>query len=293
MNKLIALFVLVGLLGAGCGSGGGQTSPTSVTFNQAENEKWWKLAIGEGGMSVSRAAGVIRDAYAKDKSNPYVLNAMGILAANQAGFAISRDNPEQMRFVTQAKEYYDQALGIIPRYPDVYYNLGLLHWRMGELEQASEHFTKAKEINPESHLAIDALSQVRRQMGRYDEDLRENRSMVARRPLHALARMKIITALIHQQDFDSAEQEFDEMRRVSSRDGLTYITGAVLYFHAGEREQALEWLAKGKDRYQAAHFNTLFFDSPDLFKAMYADADFRKIIDEYPSEFDFARMNPR
>jgi tetratricopeptide (TPR) repeat protein len=62
----------------------------------------------------------------------------------------------------QAIRAYEQALAIDPRAPNVHYNLGLIYLERGDKLQASAHFYKALETDPNDRDAQYWLDKIRR-----------------------------------------------------------------------------------------------------------------------------------
>lgn len=159
----------------------------------------------------------------------------------------------------KAEEHYQEALKLNPeKYPDAYYNYGVLMMKEGRFDVAQAAFAKALEIKPSYADAHNDLGYLLERQGRLEEAAAEYRRAVEERPDFRKAHFNLGRILINQQRYSEGIEQFQQILTPTDDDTPSYLyaLGAACG-RAGDRAKAVEYLHQAKQEAAARKQNDL------------------------------------
>jgi tetratricopeptide (TPR) repeat protein len=165
--------------------------------------------------------------------------------------------------LASAKQNFETAIQLSPGRSDAWYNYGVLLFHEKDYAGAEKSFRRALGINPNYAEAHNNLGVIHEQHGHLDDAAREFREAIAARPDFPLARFHLGRILVNQEKYTEAIQHFRRALEPESDQtpSCLYALGAT-YARAGDRQHALEYLAKAHDS-AIAHSQTKLQTSID------------------------------
>jgi tetratricopeptide (TPR) repeat protein len=149
----------------------------------------------------------------------------------------------------KAKEQFEQAIRLSPGRSDAWYNYGVLLFRGQNDADAEQAFRRAIEINPDYAEAHNNLGAIYQQRGRLDDAAKEFGQAIASQPDYPMARFQLARILVNQQKYGEAIQQLQ--RAIEPEDDQTpvYLYAlAAAYARSGDREHALQYFQRARDR---------------------------------------------
>jgi tetratricopeptide (TPR) repeat protein len=149
----------------------------------------------------------------------------------------------------KAEEHYQEALKLNPeKYPDAYYNYGVLLLKESRFEEAQAAFTKALQIRPSYAEAHNDMGYLFEREGKLREAGAEYQKAVEAQPDFRRARFNLGRILVNQQDYsDAIEQLRQTLTPVDEETpAYLYALGAA-YGRSGDHADALKYLQQAKE----------------------------------------------
>lgn len=162
----------------------------------------------------------------------------------------------------KAEQQYQKALKLNPeKYPDAYYNYGVLMVKENRFDTAQAAFTKALEIRPLYADAHNDLGYLFERRGKLEEAAAEYRKAVEERPDFRKAHFNLGRILVNQQRYSEGIEQFQQTLTPTDDDTPSYLyaLGAACG-RAGDRAKAVEYLHQAKQEAAARKQNDLVAD---------------------------------
>ena len=179
-----------------------------------------------------------------------------------------------------AASAYQKAHDIEPT-KGTYSNLGLLHYYMGNLDDAIESLTDAVELKPNDHLARSNLGDALWIAGREDEARSEFRTAEALvesalqvNPNDPFSMMDLAWIRAMLEKHDSARNVMDRARGMAPDDPYTYYYDGMIFLRAGDKEAALDALEIAADK----GYSRLMLGTEPHLEKLRNDARFSAIV---------------
>jgi tetratricopeptide (TPR) repeat protein/TolB-like protein/DNA-binding winged helix-turn-helix (wHTH) protein len=179
-----------------------------------------------------------------------------------------------------AASAYQKAHDIEPT-KSTYSNLGLLHYYMGNLDDAIESLTDAVELKPNDHLARSNLGDALWIAGREDEARSEFRkaealveSALQVNPNDPFSMMDLAWVRAMLDKHDSARDLMDRARGMAPDDPYTYYYDGMIFLRAGDKEAALDALEIAADK----GYSRLMLGTEPHLEKLRNDARFSAIV---------------
>lgn len=138
-----------------------------------------------------------------------------------------------------ARESYQRATALDPRYVPVHYNLGTLLRQLGQGDEALAEFQKAVAIDPRHVLAWDSMGNLLRDRGRVVEAIACYRSALEADPQFDKAHNNLAICLAHEGRLDEAIQHHREAIRISPREALWHCNLGGILVRQGRWDDAI------------------------------------------------------
>jgi TolB-like protein/Flp pilus assembly protein TadD len=192
-----------------------------------------------------------------------------------------------------AEAEYKRALELRPN--DVAAHLGFAHWLLcqGRMEEALEWSRRARELDPVEVRGV-GTGWILFHARRYDEAIRELRSIVAVHPDHAGARWILGFALIGKGLPQEAIPELEKTVSMMHRSPGSLELLATAYASAGRRRQAIRLINELKKRRQKSYLPAGAFINPYLALRDYDEAFvwFERAYQEQSNILQFLKVHP-
>jgi tetratricopeptide (TPR) repeat protein len=148
-----------------------------------------------------------------------------------------------------AEEQYREALKLNPeKYPDAYYNHGVLLLKEGRLDEAQAAFVKALEINPSYASARNDLGYLLERQGNLDAAAAEYRKAVEEQPDFRKARFNLARILVNRQQYSEAVGQLEQTLTPVDEQTPAYLYAlGAAYGRAGDYGQAKRYLHQAKE----------------------------------------------
>ncbi len=173
----------------------------------------------------------------------------------------------------RALEEFENARASLPRSANLYWNLGLVKWAMGQMPGAAEAFRQAAEIEGDHLEARNALALSLARQGETDQAIQQLESLLARRrhpdtlcnlgvihqsrgaleeavgyftgallidPVHCAARYNRGVSAILEGSFQAAIEDFQTLNHIRPDHAWGLIQRAISCYRLGQKERALE-----------------------------------------------------
>ncbi len=199
---------------------------------------------------------------------------------------------EQWRW-TEAEAEYRRALELNPN--DVLAHLGLANWLLcqGRLDEALSWSRRARELDP---IGVTGLSNgwILFHARRYDETIRELRSVLAVHPDYAWAHWFLGFALIGKGQPKEAIPELEKTVSMMHRSPGSVELLAMAYARAGNRPEALRLINELKERRKTSYVPAGAFINPYLGLGDYDEAFvwFERAYQEQSTILQFLKVHP-
>jgi tetratricopeptide (TPR) repeat protein len=194
---------------------------------------------------------------------------------------------------TDAENEYKRALELKPN--DAAVHIGLANWLLcqGRMEEALAWAQRARELDPLGVSGVD-IGWILFNARRYDEAIRELRSVLAVRPDDANALWFLGFALIAKGRSDEAIAALERTVSIMDRSPGSIELLATAYARAGRRAQALRLLDELKRRRQTSYVPAGAFINPCLALGDYeqAFAWFERAYQEQSNILKFLKVHP-
>ena len=193
----------------------------------------------------------------------------------------------------EAEAEYKRALKLNPNDPAAH--VGLASWLMcqGRIEEALAWSRRARELDPLG-VSGNSIGWILFHARRYDEAIRELRSVLAVHPDDATARWNLGFALIAKGLPDEAIPELEKTASLMDRSPGSLELLATAHAHAGRRTEALRLLDELKRRRQTNYVPAGAFINPYLGLGDYDEAFawFERAYQEQSNILQFLKVHP-
>lgn len=162
----------------------------------------------------------------------------------------------------KAEEQYQAALRLNPnKYPDTYYNYGVLLMKEGKFDRAQEALDNALTINPSYAEAHNDMGYLLERQGKLDEAAFEYQKAVEERPEFRKAHFNLARLLVNQQHYSEAIEQLRFTLTPVDEDTPAYLYAlGAAYGRSGDHEQAMKYLQQAKELATAYAQNELLAD---------------------------------
>ena len=194
---------------------------------------------------------------------------------------------------TDAESEYKLAIELNPN--DAGAHFGLANWLVcqGRLDEALARSRSARELDP---LGISGVQTgwILFHSRRYDEAIREFRSVLGVQPEHAYARWALGSALIGNGQPKEAIPELEKTASIMHRSPGSLELLATAYAHAGRRTEALSLIDELKQRRKRAYIPAEVFINPYLALSDYGEAFiwFERAYQEHSDVLQYLKVHP-
>lgn len=145
-----------------------------------------------------------------------------------------------------AKQSYDRCLEIMPDHSDALNNRGVVHARLGNLEQSIADLTHAIQLNPTDALALANLALAYHDQGEYQASISNyEKSLAIDRNSQVL--LQLGNVYLDQKSFEDAEKQFTEALNLEPQRAPIYLNRASARIALGRMEDALADLETAKN----------------------------------------------
>lgn len=142
---------------------------------------------------------------------------------------------------------FQRAVEVDPEYAAAHLNLGYAYDRQGQIEEAVAEYRKAIELEPGNVFAHNNLGVLYNKKGLYDEAIAEFEKALRLDPVNATVLRNLENAKKNKATVQEREKRFAQAwKEVEARpnDLKASYNLARLYALYGEKDQALEWVAR-------------------------------------------------
>jgi tetratricopeptide (TPR) repeat protein len=149
----------------------------------------------------------------------------------------------------KAEEQYQAALKLgADKYPDAYYNYGVLMMKQDRLAEAEAAFSKAIEIKPAHAEALNDLGYLEERQGKLEDAATRYRKAIVAQPDFRKARFNLARILIHQRGYAEAIEQLRQTLTPVDEETPAYLYAlGAAYGRSGDQADAVKYLEKAKD----------------------------------------------
>lgn len=178
----------------------------------------------------------------------------------------------------QAAVYYQKALCLAPRYPEAYYDKGIMHLAKGEFgpaikcfkkavaynpaytnayinlavalerkkkfPEAISNYLKALKLNPENELVYNNIGNLYRSLGKMASAIKVYQKAIALKPDFAQAHCNLGTTWWEMMRYQRAIEAFENTVKANPNWIKPYMLLGTLYQEKGKQDAALNWFEK-------------------------------------------------
>lgn len=136
----------------------------------------------------------------------------------------------QLGEVDQAIAAFEHARTLAPRQPEIYFDLGLLYWKRGDLGNAKRAYRAGLALNPKALSALQNYALILMKTGEYESAIGPLIKLKSEPSLSVPARVGLIECYLKTQQPDQADREADELLRteISAPADQTKLAGIFL-----------------------------------------------------------------
>ena len=163
---------------------------------------------------------------------------------------------------TRADEHYQAALKLgADKYPDAYYNYGVLMMKEGKLDRAQSALLEALEIKPSYAEALNDLGYIEEREGKLEDAAAHYRKAIEARPDFRKAHFNLARILIHGESYAEAIEQLRQILTPVDEETPAYLYAlGATYGRSGDRAQAVKYLEKARDEALAYRQDQLMAD---------------------------------
>ncbi|SFC64431.1 tetratricopeptide repeat-containing sulfotransferase family protein [Tropicimonas isoalkanivorans] len=142
---------------------------------------------------------------------------------------------QQAGRLEEARAVYAGILAVVPKSPEVHFNMGRIAQRLGRPDDAVRHLTAARALKPAEPAILAALSESLLAAGRGEEALATYESLIQKAPKDVRYRIDKAFLLQRLGDFDAAEKELRKaLKQAPMRGDLYRLLAANRKFKPGD-----------------------------------------------------------
>jgi tetratricopeptide (TPR) repeat protein len=198
----------------------------------------------------------------------------------------------QHGYLDAAATSFEQVIAQKPDDAEAHYNLGTLHLRRNDLEQARHYMEQTLKLRANYPEAWNNLGMIAAQQGQPDEAVRDFQESLSQRPNYAIASLNLGNLYRRQGAFDKAQTFLNRALEIQPDDAETNYSLGMLYAQQGQTQSAADYLQKAialRPGYPEAlnNLGVLFVRAKDYASA---EAQFKTCIRAAPN-FDQSYLN--
>ncbi len=198
----------------------------------------------------------------------------------------------QHGYLDAAAEAFAQVIAQKPDNPEAYYNLGTLHLRQNNLQQARQNIEQTLKLRPNYPEAWNNLGMIAAQQGQAEEAVRAFEQSISQRPSYAIALLNLGNLYRRQGAFAEAQTFLERALEIEPEDAEANYSLGMFYAQQGQTDRAADYLHKAIDLrpgYPEA-LNNLGVLFVQIKNDAAAETQFRMCIQAAP-KFDQAYIN--
>ena len=164
------------------------------------------------------------------------------IASNSRGIELLKEGK-----TNEAITEFQKAVQLDPNYVPARQNLGHAYDRQGRSEEAMAQYRKAAELDPKSSVVYNNLGVLYDKKGLYDEAIGEFEKALQINPGDATALKNLETAKKNKAVIEERKKAIAQAQQAveaNPKDPRAAYNLARLYAFHGQKEQAIEWVAK-------------------------------------------------
>jgi tetratricopeptide (TPR) repeat protein len=150
----------------------------------------------------------------------------------------------------KALEYYQRYLKIDPRDPEIYFQMGFLHQKQGDIAKTVAAFKKSIELDPQqvaSHLALAELYELQKSTA---AAIQQYQACVQLDPRNPAFYSRLGHLYFENHKWDEAAEQFESARKLEPQDATNF------YYLARIAEEREQWVSAGQlveEAYRLSH----------------------------------------
>jgi Flp pilus assembly protein TadD/peroxiredoxin len=153
----------------------------------------------------------------------------------------------QHGYLDAAATSFEQVIAQKPDDPEAYYNLGTLHLRRNDLQQARQYIEQTLKLRSNYPEAWNNLGMIAAQQGQPDEAVRDFQQSLSQRPNYAIALLNLGNLYRRQGAFDKAQSLLNRALEIQPDDPETNYSLGMFYAQQGQTQSAADYLQKAID----------------------------------------------
>ncbi len=150
----------------------------------------------------------------------------------------------QHGYLDAAAAAFEQVIAQKPDDPEAYYNLGTLHLRQNNLQQARHYLEQTLKLRPNYPEAWNNLGMIAAQQGQADEAVRDFQQSISLRPNYAVALLNLGNLYRRKGAFPDAETLLNRALEIQPDDPETNYSLGMFYAQQGQTQSAADYLQK-------------------------------------------------
>ena len=153
----------------------------------------------------------------------------------------------QHGYLNAAAAAFEQVIAQKPDDPEAYYNLGTLHLRQNDLQQARQYMEQTLKLRPNYPEAWNNLGMIAAQQGQAEEAVRNFQQSIDQRPNYAIALLNLGNLYRRQGASGEAQTLLQRALEIQPDDPETNYSLGMLYAQQGQTQAAANYLQKAID----------------------------------------------
>jgi tetratricopeptide (TPR) repeat protein len=150
----------------------------------------------------------------------------------------------QHGYLDAAAASFEQVIAQKPDDPEAYYNLGTLHLRRNDLQQARQYIEQTLKLRPKYPEAWNNLGMIAAQQGQPEEAVRDFQQSLSQRPDYAVALLNLGNLYRRQDAFDKAQTFLQRALAIQPDDPETNYSLGMFYAQQDQMQLAADYLQK-------------------------------------------------
>jgi tetratricopeptide (TPR) repeat protein len=169
---------------------------------------------------------------------------------------VYRDNGDS----SEAIRYWQEALRLDSRRPDVYEGMGMIAMKKGEYSKAVDFWQESLKLNPQAVNLRTSIAQALMPLGRYDEALEALKEEIELYPASGTAHFLAGQVFLQKKDYEHAREEYLKVLELNLEYTNSYYGLLTVSIRLGEKDKAQEYREKF-NRFKARDMQKLIDDN--------------------------------
>jgi tetratricopeptide (TPR) repeat protein len=153
----------------------------------------------------------------------------------------------QHGYLDAAAASFEQVIAQKPDDAEAYYNLGTLHLRRNDMQQARQYMEQTLKLRPNYPEAWNNLGMIAAQQGQPDDAVEDFQRSLSQRPNYAIALLNLGNLYRRQGAFDKAQALLNRALEIQPDDPETNYSLGMFYAQQGQTQSAAGYLQKAID----------------------------------------------